>query len=500
MLSATPALAEGGPPQVARAPERLSREDLAWLRRASFGLDSAEVARFHKLGRARYLQSQLAAGEDELPPAIESLLRGYEALRIPAEQLAAAQHAEQQRIKSMPDGSLKVAAKKSLQQHGSALLQQAEEAELLHAVYGTDQLKEELVWFWLNHFSVYGAKGRVRWVAADYAENTIRPHALGKFRDLVMATLQSPAMLEYLDNAQNAKGKINENYARELMELHTLGVGSGYTQEDVQQLARILTGVGVAPPDGRPRHLPPKWQALYIRRGLFEFNPARHDFASKMFLGHAIEGSGFEEVEKALALITRQPACARFISLELAKYFIADDPPPALVAKMARTFRRTDGDIAQVMRTLFESKRTGAPAQKFADPTQFVVSAVRLAYDGKAIADAAPLRNWLHQLGEPTFGRLTPDGWPLDAAGWSSSGQLAERFRIARAVGTGNNRLFTAEGSTEREAGFPMLTTRLYYQAFDPYLAPATRNALSKAQSQQEWNTFLLSSPDFNER
>jgi uncharacterized protein (DUF1800 family) len=152
------------------------------------------------------------------------------------------------------------------------------------------------------------------------------------------------------------------------------------------------------------------------------------------------------------------------------------------------------------MRTLFESKRTGAPAQKFADPTQFVVSAVRLAYDGKAIADAAPLRNWLHQLGEPPFGRLTPDGWPLDAAGWSSSGQLAERFRIARAVGTGNNRLFTAEGSTEREAGFPMLTTRLYYQAFDPYLAPATRNALSKAQSQQEWNTFLLSSPDFNER
>jgi uncharacterized protein (DUF1800 family) len=220
-----------------------------------------------------------------------------------------------------------------------------------------------------------------------------------------------------------------------------------------------------------------------------------------LLLGQTIKGSGYDEVKQAVDLIVRQPACAQFISRKLAEYFVADDPPPALVARMAATFRRTDGDIAQVVRTMFESHELLASAgKKFKDPMQFVVSSVRLAYDGTPIANAQPLVGWLNQLDEPLFGRITPDGWPLDNASWSSSGQMAKRFDIARAIGTGNNQLFTPVGSTARGAGFPMLTTRLYYDAIEPTLSQATRDALGKSTSQQEWNTFLLSSPDLNYR
>src|SRR6266852_4454755 len=155
----------------------------------------------------------------------------------------------------------------------------------------------------MNHFSVFSGKANVRWTVAEYEEQAVRPHALGRFSDLVLATATSPAMLEYLDNAQSAVGKINENYARELMELHTLGVsGSRYTQADVQELARVLTGVGLNFTDNPPK-LPASRQAVYVRRGLFEFNPARHDFGAKVVLGHAIGGTGLSEVEDAVVLL-----------------------------------------------------------------------------------------------------------------------------------------------------------------------------------------------------
>lgn len=259
--------------------------------------------------------------------------------------------------------------------------------------------------------------------------------------------------------------------------------------------------MGLAPPDDRPRRIAPRWRSLYVRHDLFEFNPARHDFSDKVFLGQRIKGSGFREVEQAVELITRQPACAQFVSRQLAGYFVADDPPSSLVAKMADTFQRTDGDIAAVMHTLLTAPELEAGYdRKFKDPTQFVVSAMRLAYDGTPIANARPLVNWLNQMGEPPLGRLTPDGWSLDSTAWSSSGQMARRFEIARAIGTGNNQLFRPEGSPRINAGFPMLTTRLYYDAIEPRLSAGTRTALGKATSQQEWNTYLLSSPDFNYR
>uniref|UniRef100_UPI00066FD59E DUF1800 domain-containing protein n=1 Tax=Frateuria defendens TaxID=2219559 RepID=UPI00066FD59E len=375
--------------------------DIAWLQRASFGPDSAALARYRELGRTRYLDEQLAGRDGALPAPVQAMIDGYPVNRTPPEQLLASYRERQAQIKAMPAGEARDAAKKAAQRSLRALYVQAAQSELLHAVYGPNQLKEQMVWFWLNHFSVFAAKGGVRLVAADYAEHAIRPYALGKFRDLVMATLQSPAMLMYLDNARNAKGQTNENYARELMELHTLGVNGGYTQQDVQQLALILTGAGIAAPRAPARGGFVRERPGFVRRGLFVFNPNRHDFGDKTFLGQRIRGSGYGEIEQAVDLIVRQPACAQFVSRKLAEYFVADQPPPALVAAMARTFQRTDGDIAAVLRTLFTSEELEASrGRKFKDPMQFVVSAVRLAYDGRPVANAAPLVNWLNQLGE----------------------------------------------------------------------------------------------------
>jgi uncharacterized protein (DUF1800 family) len=313
-----------------------------------------------------------------------------------------------------------------------------------------------------------------------------------------MATLQHPAMLQYLDNSQNAAGHINENYARELLELHTLGVNSGYTQQDVQELARVLTGVGVNA--GESPRLKPPMQRLYIRNGAFEFNPARHDFGAKTFLGHPIAGKGFGEVEDAVDRIVEQPACARFISRRLAMYFVADNPSPALVERLAQTFMQTRGDLAAVLHTLFLSREFDAAlGGKFKDPTRFVVSAVRFAYDGRPISNTRPLLNWLNGLGEGPFARQTPDGFPVTELAWASSGQMSRRFEIARAIGSGNAGLFDSEdGGPGAAAGFPQLSNRLYFEAVEPFLAARTKEALGRANSQQEWNTFLLSSPDFS--
>ncbi|TPG10056.1 DUF1800 domain-containing protein [Rhodanobacter glycinis] len=481
----------------------LSHDDVAWLQRVGFGIDSASVARYQQLGRARYLDEELAARDSTLPPAIDALINSYDVVRTPPAQLLMAYRDHRQQFKNAAEGTDKEATRKTLQEYRKKLYQQDAQVELLHAIYGRDQLKEQMVWFWLNHFSVYAAKGRVRLVATDYAEHAIRPHALGKFRELLMATLKSPAMLEFLDNAQNIKGKTNENYARELMELHTLGVGAGYTQQDVQQLALILTGAGIAPlHEGRPGRFGERGRAGFVRDGLFVFNPNRHDFSDKTLLGHTIKGSGYDEIEQAVTLITRQPACARFVSRQLAEYFVADQPPPALVAAMTQTFQRTDGDIAAVLRTMFDSPALAAShGKKFKDPIQFLVSAIRLTYDGKPIGNAAPLVNWLNQMGEPVFGRITPDGWPLDGASWSGSGQMVKRFDVARAIGSGRNRLFMSDDdATGPRPGAPTLNTPLYRAAIEPHLSDATRTALGKAQSPAEWNTFLLSSPDFNYR
>jgi len=479
-------------------PHALSRDDAAWLDRMTYGISGGTVELLRTADRRRFLQAQLEQA-GRLPAPVAQQIDAFEISHRDGNALLQEAVAEQKRINEMPEGDAREAARKALNDHGNALAAEAARREILRAIYSPAQLQEQLTWFWLNHFSVFQGKGNVRWLVGDYAERAIRPHILGHFADLVMATLQHPAMLQYLDNAQNAGGHINENYARELLELHTLGVGSGYTQQDVQELARILTGVGINPAADTPR-LKPQWQGLYLRDGAFEFNPARHDFGDKMLLGQRIAGAGFEEVRRAVDLIVSQPACARFIARRLATFFVADEPPARLVEAMTRTFQKTHGDIRAVLETLFDSKELQRSlGGKFRDPMQYVVASLRLAYDVKVVATVRPVINWLNALGEPLFGRQTPDGYPLVASAWTSSGQMSRRFEIARAIGSGNAGLFTPEdGSAAERTGFPQLATRMYYELVEPRLASDTRMALDHASSQAEWNTFLLASPDMS--
>jgi uncharacterized protein (DUF1800 family) len=483
---------------VAAALPVLHREDTLWLSRVTFGLDSASVADYRMLGRRGFLEQQLSAREAAVPAPIAAQIGALEVSHADPEKWLADLNAQYKSINAMMDGPDKEQARKTLNDHGNKLGYEAIRRELLRAVYSPSQLQEQMVSFWLNHFSVNQYKANLRWLVGDYAEQAIGPHVFGHFKDLVLATLEHPAMLQYLDNNQNAVGHINENYARELMELHTLGVGSGYTQNDVQQLARVLTGVGINV--GPPPKLKPEWQKIYLRRGAFEFNPARHDFGTKTLLGRTIQGGGFDEVEEAVKLIVGQPACARFIARDLAVYFVADNPPPQLVERMAQTFMHTDGDIAAVLRTMFLAREFSASlGSKFKDPMRFVISSVRFAYDGRPINNTHPMLNWLNGLGEAPFGRPTPDGYPLTELSWASSGQMSRRFEIARAIGSGSAGLFDPEdGSAGGAGGFPQLSNRLYFEAVEPFLTAHTRDALGRAISQQEWNTFLLSSPDFN--
>ena len=476
----------------------LAGADAVWLERVSFGLDSATVSEYRRLGRERYLEEQLRGTAGELPAPIATQIHDLGALQLDPQQRLLTLQERRKAINTMPDGPEKDQARKALNDEGAQFAYQAVRLQLLRAAYSPAQLREQMVWFWLNHFSVFQYKADLRWLIADYEEHAIRPNALGRFRDLLLATLEHPAMLQYLDNSQNAAGHINENYARELLELHTLGVNGGYSQQDVQQLARVLTGVGVNA--GPAPQLKPEWRALYVRHAAFEFNPARHDFGPKVLLGQTVTGRGFAEVEQAVGIIVRQKACARFLSRELATYFVGDSASQRLVDAMAQTFQQSDGDIAATLHTLFLSPEFAAarPA-KFKDPMHYVLSSVRLAYDGRTISNSRPLLDWLNALGEAPYGRQTPDGYPLTAISWQSPGQMSRRFEIARAIGSGNVRLFDPEdGKPAAGGGFPQLSNRLYYEAVEPFLTAGTRAALDQARSPQEWNTFLLASPEMN--
>jgi len=502
MLAAWALVVAAAAPAPAGAVEgALSRDDALWLERVTYGLDSTTVQRFRELGRRRFLDEQLSARNDKLPADIQAQIDALEIEHTPVANLVVEEIAEQKRINGLGDDEMKKDARKARNELGRKFAYQATRRELLRAIYSPDQLKEQMVWFWLNHFSVFAQKGYVKFLAGDYVDRAIRPYALGHFRDLVLATLKHPAMLQYLDNAQNGANRINENYARELMELHTLGVDAGYSQKDVQELAHILTGVGIDTNHEPPR-VGPRRENLVLREGLFEFNPNRHDFDDHVLLGQTIRGGGFDEVERAVDLLVKQPQCARFVSRKLAMFFVADDPPASLVDAMARTFQHSDGDIAAVLRTLFDSKEFEASlGKKFKDPMHYVVSSVRLAYDGKPVANLRPVVNWLDGQSEALFGHLTPDGYALTENAWASSGQMSRRFEIARAIGSGNAGLFSSEdGVKSSVTGFPKLSTRLYFDGIEPYLSKTTLAALDQATSPQEWNAFLLASPEFNYR
>ena len=488
-------------PPLMQAPQRagLSAHDLALINRLSWGISPSLAKTAQTEGMKSFIQHQLhPTSQDSLPPEIAQEIASLTISNEPSTPLVR-EIAEQRRQTNMiADPMEKQAAQRALQDKLNQLAREASTRTLLRDVYSANQLQELVSWFWLNHFNVYLPKSDIRLFIGDYEEKAIRPHALGKFRDLLSATLHHPAMLRYLDNDQNANKRINENYARELMELHTLGVDGGYTQKDVQELARILTGLGVNETENKPK-LGPALELKYIRDGAFEFNPNRHDFGIKMFLGHEIKGRGLPEIDEAVDILARHPSTARFIAKKLAVFFVADDPPPALVERMAETFRKTDGDIAAVLEAAFGSPEFDASlGTKLKDPMHYVVSAVRLAYDNKPILNPQPMRNWLNRMAEPLYGHETPDGYPLTQAAWAGPGAMATRFEIARVIGSGSAGLFKpdAPDAMERPA-FPRIAGPLYFDAIGPTLATATSRSLDQAVSPQDWNTLFLSSPDF---
>ena len=484
------------------SPAPFDGRELALLNRVTWGVSETDARSMAAMGPERWLDRQLhSRPDDPLPHEAQAQIDANTDGGTTMANVVIAMRARQKSIGAISDPDQKKAAQKAYDADMNGELQRAVTRSLVRDLYSPDQLREQMTWFWFNHFSVQAAKSNLRLMVGDYEDNALRPHALGRFRDLLAATLRHPAMLRYLDNADNAAGHINENYAREIMELHTLGVDGGYSQKDVQELARILTGVGIDT-NPQPPNLPPTLRGQLIRKGLFEFNPKRHDYGDKVFLGRRIRGRGFGEVEGALDILARNPATARHVSRQLAIYFVSDNPSDALVERMSQTFLRSDGRIAQVLATMFRSPEFQASlGTKFKDPVHYVLSSVRLAYGDRVVLNAGPIQGWLGRLGEALYNHPTPDGYSTVAAAWNGPGQMEARFEVAQKIGGGAGGLFKSDpAGAVNQPGVPILQNALYYEGLAQTLGGPTRTALAEAASPQDWNALFLSSPDFMHR
>jgi uncharacterized protein (DUF1800 family) len=333
-------------------------------------------------------------------------------------------------------------------------------AKMARAIYSDRQLEQVMDDFWFNHFNVFAGKGEDRYYLTSYERDVIRPHAMGKFKDLVRATATSPAMLFYLDNflsadpsasqrlaeqramrgrmrgdfgrlprpapnppAKNKKKQargLNENYGRELMELHTLGVDGGYTQKDVTEVARAFTGWTIEKPRENPQ---------------FRFDERIHDPDPKIILGKKIHSGGMKDGEQVIELLTKHPSTARFVSTKLARRFVSDNPPPALVSRMAETFRKTGGDIREVLRTMIYSPEfwsRSAYRAKIKTPFELVASTVRAL--GTDVDSTMPLVQWVSRIGEPLYQCQPPTGYADKAEAWVNSGALLNRLNFSLAL------------------------------------------------------------------
>ena len=468
------------------------------LDRISWGASASSIRHIQAIGAERYIDEQLSPRSVPLPAPVQAQIDALTISQRPLDELLSDLQKRRRAFLEIQEPEERRAAQRAYQQELTRLGREAATRSVLRAIYSANQLQEQMTWFWMNHFNVFQFKANVRAMVGDYEENAIRAHALGRFRDLLGATVRHPAMLRYLDNAQNGANRLNENYARELMELHTLGADGGYTQRDVQELARILTGVGIALTPSAPRMSPAR-QGDYVRTGAFEFNPNRHDYGDKVFLGGVVKGKGLAEVDEVLDRLARHPSTARFISRKLAVFFVSDDPPASLVDHMARAFEKTDGDIAATLRALFHSPEFAASlGHKFKDPVHYVISGVRFTYDEQPIENAAPVLAWLNSLGQGLYNRQTPDGYPLTQTSWSGPGQMTARFEVARAIATGGRGLFG--GQARADVAFPKpppFSRAPRDDGIQKTLSASTVDALERARSAGEWYVYFLSAPEF---
>jgi len=414
------------------------------LNRLAYGPRPGEVERIRQMGLAKWIEEQLnpqSIGDG----ASEARLDTYPTLKMSTATLLA--DYPQPKAGEKPDENKRPAR----------IVQELAMAKLARAIYSQKQLQQVMDDFWFNHFNVFAGKGGVVWYLTSYERDVIQPHTLGKFKDLVSATAHSPAMLFYLDNFLSADPKaperqaalqakrtqrrrarfpvppaaprppapknvrgLNENYGRELMELHTLGVDGGYTQKDVTEVARCFTGWTI----DRPRVT-----------AAFKFDDRVHDPGTKVVLGKKIHAGGMKDGEQVIAMLVKHPSTAKFIAAKLARHFVSDNPPPALVARMAKTFRSSDGDIGKVMKTMIYSPEfwsRDAYRAKIKTPFELVVSAAR-ALDTDVQAPM-PLLQWVGRIGEPLYQCQPPTGYPDRADAWVNTGALLNRLNYSLAL------------------------------------------------------------------
>jgi uncharacterized protein (DUF1800 family) len=444
--------------------EPLPEEQRAWhlLNRVTFGPRPGDVARVEKMGAKAFLDEQLHPERID-DAAVERKIAGLPTLSMSSEELAQnfpaknqAQQQAQARAQESGKGSEDSASagmarpdsgRDMAAMQGPGAMQEPEgprritvelaREQLWRAIYSQRQLEEVMVQFWMNHFNIFAGKGADRWLISSFERQAIRPHALGKFEDLLIETAKSPAMLFYLDNwlsvapytttegsvyrplakLQNRRG-LNENYARELMELHTLGVEGGYTQHDVREVARCFTGWTI----NRP-----------LQGGSFFFNPRFHDFGEKVVLQHKIKpGGGEADGHEVLHLLAHHPSTAHFISLKLCRRFVADDPPASVVIRAGKAFLKSKGDIRAVLLSIVTSPEFNSSAAfraKVKSPFELVASSLR-ALDGRTDA-GPPLLAAMVRMGQPLFYYQAPTGFPDRGSAWINSGTLLQRINFA---------------------------------------------------------------------
>ena len=413
------------------------------LSRLTFGARAGDAAAVRAMGVDKWIDLQLHperigdSKSDQYFAALESYNTSSQELQRkypPPNQLL-------QRLQAKGDRSKLSAADSAELREATAgprkVTIEAQSGRVDRALLSERQLQEVMTDFWLNHFSVYIQKGPPeRYQLAQYESTVIRPNSLGKFRVLLEAVAKSPAMLFYLDNWESQadsnrprlvrrRGGLNENYGRELLELHTLGVDGGYTQQDVINVARALTGWTFPRPQ--------------LGGGAFEFNPQMHDAGAKVVLGHRLAaGRGIEDGEDVLDIVSRHPSTAKYIAFKLARRFVSDTPPAELVERAAATFRRTDGDIRAVVRTIITSKEffsRAAYRSKVKSPFEVVVSALRAL--GAQPDGTLRTAQTIATLGEPIYGHQAPNGWPETGDQWMNTGSILNRINFGVAIAAG---------------------------------------------------------------
>jgi uncharacterized protein (DUF1800 family) len=405
------AAAPGQPP--------LTQDEMALhvLDRITFGPRPGDRERVRAMGVAAFVEQQLHPEEID-DEGVRQQLASLTVLRASADALLQGLHPE-------PGSPAVQAVKRSY-------LEQLSEAKVIRAVSSGRQLQEVMVDFWFNHFNVYAGKGDEAALLPDYESRALLPNALGTFPQLLEAVARSPAMLIYLDNwrssVERPKAKrprgINENYARELLELHTMGSDGGYKQADVVEVARCFTGWTVVDPRKDPR---------------FVFKPELHDFGEKVVLGHLIPaGGGVEDALEVLHILEQHPATARFVSKKLVRRFVSDDPPDELVRRVSDTYAATQGDIESMLRTIFASPEffsRKALRAKVRSPLELVAAAARAL--GARVDDAAALVQAVRRMGQPLYQAQPPTGYPDQATTWLSSGALLARIDFGLSLANG---------------------------------------------------------------